>query len=103
MYKCCCIIYDTKCARSRAVATIGASGALHRSPRTRGPRIATFYCKIFTLKAKENLLLFCLESTHVFFSCIIFFYMRFFVVAYLGPFSSRLVFSIYVWLGSFCS
>ena len=35
----------------------GAAGAMHRGPSTRGSRIATFYCKIFSLKAEINLLL----------------------------------------------
>ena len=51
----------------RAVTTIDAAGALHQGPRTRGPRIATFYCKIFMLKTEVNFLLFRVESTHIFF------------------------------------
>ena len=39
----------------RAVTTTGAAG---------GSYITTFYCKIFTLKAKANFLLLRLKSTH---------------------------------------
>ena len=39
-----------------AITTVGATGAMHRGPSTRGPSIATFYCKIFSLKAQVNLI-----------------------------------------------
>ena len=42
---------------SRAVTIAGAAGAMHRGPSMRELRIATFYCKIFLLKAQVNLLL----------------------------------------------
>ena len=41
----------------RAITTAGTTSAMHRGRSTRGPRIATFYCKIFSLKAQVNLLL----------------------------------------------
>ena len=42
---------------ARAVTIAGAAGAMHPGRSTRRPRIATFYCKIFSLKAQVNLLL----------------------------------------------
>ena len=42
---------------SSAVTIAGAAGAMHLGPSTRGPHIATFYCKIFSLKAQVKLLL----------------------------------------------
>ena len=41
----------------RAITIAGAAGAVHRGPSMREPRIATVYCKIFSLKAQVNLLL----------------------------------------------
>ena len=41
----------------RAITITGAAVAMHRGPSTRVPCIATFYCKIFSLKAQVNLLL----------------------------------------------
>ena len=45
-------------AATRAVTTFGAADAMHRGPSTKRPCIATFYCRIFSLKALVNLLLF---------------------------------------------
>ena len=42
---------------NRAVTIARAAGAMHRGPSMREPRIATFYCNIFSLKAQVNLLL----------------------------------------------
>ena len=42
---------------SWAVATVGAAGAMHRGPSTKERDIATFYCKLFSLKAQVNFLL----------------------------------------------
>ena len=47
----------------RAITTTSAADALHRGPRTREPRSATFYCKMYMLKIKVNLLFIYLEST----------------------------------------
>ena len=44
-------------SRCRAVTIADAAGAMHRGSSTRGPCIATFYCKIFLLKTRVNLLL----------------------------------------------
>ena len=78
---------------ARAVTTTGVAGALYRGPRTRGPRITTFYCKLFTLKAKVNFSFFRLESAHTNRFVYHFrYYVRFFVVAFLGPLFSKLMF-----------
>ena len=78
---------------ARVATTTGAAGASYRGPRTRGPRIATLYCKLFTLKAKVNFSFFRLESAHtnrfVYHFC---YYVRFFVVAYFGSLFSKLMF-----------
>ena len=39
----------------RAATTASAAGAMHRGPSSRGARIATFYCKIFSLTAQVKL------------------------------------------------
>ena len=50
-------MYHSSLSGSVSIRAATTAGAMHQGSSMRGLRIATFYCKIFLLKAQVNLFL----------------------------------------------